>query len=68
MKSLKHPRCIRMLEKGNKGQITNCSEGVESGLTYIVMEYIRGESLFDFMVNNFDDEGLGEQYGKHVMN
>ena len=57
-----------MLEKGNKGQITNCSKGGESGLTYIVMEYIRGESLFDFMVNNFDDEGLGEQYGKHVMN
>ena len=60
MRSLKHPRCIRMLEKGNKGQITNSSAGEESGLTYIVIEYIKGESLFDFMVNHFDEEGLGE--------
>ena len=67
MRSLRHPRCIRMLEKGNKGQITNSFEGGESGFTYIVMEYIKGESLFDFMVDHFDEDGLGEQFGKHVM-
>ena len=56
-----------MLENGNSGRLTDHSELVEQGLTYIVMEYISGDDLFEFLVKNFAREGLGENYGRFMM-
>ena len=56
-----------MLENGNNGRLTDHSELVEQDLTYIVMEYIPGDDLFEFLVKNFAGEGLGENYGRFMM-
>ena len=56
-----------MLENGNDGRLTDHYDLVEQDITYIVMEYIPGDDLFEFLVKNFADEGLGENYGRFMM-
>ena len=31
------------------------------------MDYVDGQNLFDFCSDNFEDEGLGEDYGRFLM-
>ena len=67
MKRLKHSKFIRLLDRGNKGQLMDRTGKVEDGITYIVMDLVRGENLFEFCTENFEDEGLGEDYGRFFM-
>lgn len=47
LKSLNHPRIIRMQEYGDKGQVVKSSGKVLSNLVYISMDYIQNGLLFD---------------------
>lgn len=68
MKKLKHSKFIRLLDRSNKGSLVERKTGkTENGLTYIVMQLVDGVNLFEFCVDNFDDEGLGEDYGRFIM-
>ena len=68
MKKLKHSKFIRLLDRSNKGSLIDRGTGKsENGLTYIVMQLVDGVNLFEFCVDNFDDEGLGEDYGRFFM-
>ena len=68
MKKLKHSKFIRLFDKSNKGSLVDRISGkTEKGLTYIVMQLVDGVNLFEFCVDNFDDEGLGEDYGRFFM-
>ena len=42
MKKLKHSKFIKLLDKGEKGQLVHSSGKIENGLTYIVMELVKG--------------------------
>ena len=63
MKMLDHPNIVKLVEFGEDGKVVGpmCNEG----LTYIVMEYIEGVTLFDLW-NNYG-KPIGEQYGRFLM-
>ena len=61
MKSLEHSSIVKLLEHGKKGVCVKPSGRVVENLVYIVMEYVKGELLFDFQERmNVDGNGMGE--------
>ena len=63
MKMLDHPNIVKLVEFGEDGKVVGpmCNEG----LTYIVMEYSEGVTLFDLWSNY--GKPIGEQYGRFLM-
>ena len=67
MKMLDHPSCVRLIDEGTDGKVTKASGRVIDGLTYIVMEHVRGETLFDFQEALNEGNGMGESFGRFLM-
>lgn len=48
MKNLDHHGIVKLIDHGTDGRVVKPSGRVLENLVYIVMEYVTGESLFDF--------------------
>jgi len=64
MQMLDHPNIIKISEFGENGKVVN-GNNVNDSLTYIVMEYCEGQTLFDLWYKH--GKGLGENYGRFLM-
>ena len=67
MKFLNHPGCIKLLEEGTKGQVVKASGRTLDDLTFLVMEHVGGETLFDFQEELNEGYGMGESNGRFIM-
>ena len=63
MEMLDHPNIVKLIEFGEDGKVVGPMNS--DGLTYIVMEYSEGTTLFDLWSNH--GKALGETYGKFLM-
>ena len=48
MRKLNHSGCIKLLDEGTDGIVIKASGRCLDNLTFLVMEYVKGETLFDF--------------------
>lgn len=64
MQMLDHPNIIKISEFGENGKVIG-PHSTSEGMTYIVMEYSEGQTLFDLWANH--GKGLGEVYGRFLM-
>jgi len=63
MKMLDHPNIIKLVEFGEDGKVVGPQ--TTEGLTFIVMEYVDGVTLFDLWSNY--GKPIGEKYGRFLM-
>ena len=68
MKELNHSGCIKLLDEGTDGIVIKASGRCLDNLTFLVMEYVKGETLFDFQETLNDGNGMGESAGRFIMN
>jgi len=67
MKNLEHDGIVKLLEYGKKGVCVKPTGTVVHNLVYIVMEYARGEQLFDLTEKMKDeDKGMDECTAKFL--
>jgi serine/threonine protein kinase len=64
MKKLKHENIVNILGHGYDGIVVKPSGRDIRNLTYIVMDYINGDLLFDFVK---DFGGIGEDNARVLM-
>ena len=67
MKFLNHPGCIKLLDEGTDGQVVKASGRTLDDLTFLVMEHVGGETLFDFQEALNEGYGMGESNGRFIM-
>ena len=67
MKQLEHNGIVKMLEHGKQGVLLKTNGSIVGNIVYIVMEYIKGQILFDLVATLGGHEGLGEDAGRFFM-
>ena len=67
MKQLEHKGIVKLYDTGKQGVMLKSSGAVVGNISYIVMEYIRGQVLFDLVATLGEHEGLGEVAGRFFM-
>ena len=67
MKLLNHPGCVRLLDEGSNGKVIKASGRKIEDITYIMMEHVPGETLFDFQELLNEGDGMGESFGRFIM-
>jgi len=65
MTNLNHQNIVGLYGYGQDGVVQKPSGRVIKNLTYIVMEYVKGDLLFDFVK---DFGGIGEEKSRNLMN
>ena len=68
MKQLEHRGIVKLYDTGRTGVMLKSNGSVVGNIAYIVMEYIRGQVLFDLVATLSEHEGLGEVAGRFFMN
>lgn len=64
MCKIDHKNVVKLYDFGEKGEVLKQSGRIIGGFTYLIMEYVHGDLLFDFVKNK---GGIGEVGGKFVM-
>ena len=64
MQKLNHHNIVNIHGHGSDGRVVKPSGRVIENLTYIVMDYIQGELLFDIVK---DSSGVGEDKARIIM-
>ena len=67
MKLLDHQNCVRLLKEGSNGSVVKASGRKIEDITYIMMEHVKGGTLFDFQEMLNEGQGMGESYGRFIM-
>ena len=67
MKLLEHNGIVKLYERSMQGVMLEPSGNMYGNVAFIVMEYVPGTILFDF-VADLSDSGLGEVTGRLFMN
>ena len=67
MRNLDHDGIVKLHEHGKDGVVLKPSGRAVDRLVYMVMEYVRGDLLFDFQAMMDEGEGMGETYSRLFM-
>ena len=67
MKMLDSPSCVRSLDEGTSGTVVKASGRKIRNISYIMMEHVQGETLYDFMEALNEGDGIGESFSRFLM-
>ena len=66
MKRLSHVNCVKILDEGTDGKVEKKDGRIIDNLTFVVMEFVTRETLFEFQDKLNEGYGMGESFGRFI--